>query len=53
MFVRKFWKALFKLLGTSLVQSTAYDSQIDGQSDIANRKVGEIIGVFACLKKEN
>ena len=39
LFMSKFWKALFKSLGTKLAPSTTYHPQIDGKSEIANRKV--------------
>ncbi len=37
LFMSKFWKALFKSLGTTLAPSNAYHPQTDGQSEIANR----------------
>ncbi len=52
-FMSKFWKALFKSLGTKLAPSTAYRPQTDGQSEIANRKVEEMIRGFANYKKDN
>ena len=52
-FLSKFWKALFKSLGTKLAPSSAYHPQTDGQSEIANRKVEEMIRAFANFKKDN
>ena len=52
-FMSKFWKALFKSLGTKLAPSSAYHPQTDGQSEIANRKVEEMIRAFANFKKDN
>ncbi len=49
----KFWRALFKSLGTKLALSTAYYPQIDGQSEIANRNVEEMIIAFTNYKKDN
>ena len=53
LFMSKFWKALFTSFGTKLAPSTAYHPQTDGQSEIANRKVEEMIRAFANYKKDN
>lgn len=53
LFMSKFWKALFKSLNTKLAPSTGYHPQTDGQSEIANRKVEEMIRAFANYKKDN
>lgn len=52
-FMSKFWKTLFKLLGTKIAPSTAYHPQTDGQSEIANRKTEEMIRAFANFRKDN
>ncbi len=52
-FMSKFWTTLFKLLGTKLSPSTAYHPQTDGQSEIANRKIEEMIRAFANFRKNN
>ena len=52
-FMSKFWQTLFKSLGTKLAPSTAYHPQTDGQSEIANRKVEEMIRAFANFSKDN
>ena len=52
LFISKFWKALFKSLNTKLALSTAYLPQTDGQSEIANPKIGEMISTFVYYKKE-
>ena len=47
LFTSKLWKALFKSFGTKSAASTAYHPQTDSQSDIAHRKVEEMIRSFA------
>ena len=56
-FMSKFWKTLFKLPGTKLAASSAYDPQTDGptdgQTEIANRKVEDMIRSFVNFRKDN
>ena len=52
-FMSKFWKSLFQLLGTKLSPSSAYHPQTDGQTEIVNRKVEEMIRAFANYDKSN
>ena len=52
-FMSKFWTSLFKTLGTRLAPSTAYHPESDGQTEIANRKVEEMIRAFANYRKDN
>ena len=49
----KFWKALFKSLGTKLAPSSAYHPQTDAQSEIADRKVEEMIKGYVNCAKDN
>ena len=49
----KFSKTLLKTLGTKLAPPFAYHPQTDGQSEIANRKVEEMIRTFVTLKKDS
>ena len=49
----KLWKTLFKYLGTKLAPSSAYHPQTDGQSEIANRKIEEMIRGFVNYAKDN
>ena len=53
LFMSKFWTSLFKLLGTKLSPSSAYHPQTDGQSEIMNRKLEEMIRSFANFDKSN
>ena len=52
-FMSNFWTFLFKSLDTKLAPSTAYHPQTDGQTEISNRKVEEIIRAFANFRKDN
>ena len=49
----KFWKSLLKSLKTKLALSSAYHPQTDGQSEIVNRKVEEMIRAFVNFQKDN
>ena len=51
-FMGKFWQTLFKSLGAKLAPSTAYHPQNDGQTETANRKLEELIRVFADFRKK-
>ena len=52
-FMSRFWSSLFKLLGTKISPSSAYHPQTDGQTEIVNRKVEEMIRAFANFDKRN
>ena len=52
-FMSKFWKSLFKLLGTKISPSSAYHPQTDGQSEILNRKIEEMIRSFVGFDKKD
>ena len=53
LFMSEFWKALFKSLDTKLAPTTSYHPRTDDQSEIANRKVQEMIRAFSNYKKDN
>ena len=53
MFMSKFWKALFETLGTRLSPSSAYHPQTDGQIEIMNWKIEEMIRCFVNYDKSN
>ena len=42
-FTGKFWKSIFKVLGTRLDMSTAVHPQTDGQTESVNRVIGDIL----------
>jgi len=52
-FMSLFWKSLFSMFGTKLTPSSAYHPQTDGQSEIANRKIEEMIRCFVNFSKDN
>ena len=42
-FVGNFWRTLSKKLGTNLSFSSAYHPQMDGQTEVMNRSLGNIL----------
>ena len=48
-FVGLFWRTLWKKLGTNLSFSSAYHPQNDGQAEVVNRSLGNILRSL-CMK---
>ena len=46
-FTSKFWRAIFKILGTRLSMSTAAHPETDGQTERSNRVVEDVLRSFA------
>jgi len=52
-FTARFWKALWKELGTKLSMSTAYHPQSDGQTERANRTLEEMLRAYVNYKQDD
>ena len=52
-FMGTFWKSLFSMLQTKITPSSAYHPQTDGQTEIMNRKIEEMIRSFTNYDKSN
>jgi hypothetical protein len=42
-FIGNFWRILWKKLGTNLVFSSSYHPQTDGQTEVVNRSLGDLL----------
>ena len=49
-FVSYFWKTLWKLFGTTLEFSSAFHLQTDGQTEVVNRSLGDMIRCLVGVK---
>ena len=45
-FTSHFWRTLWKKMGTALKFSTAYHPQIDGQTEVVNHSLGDLLRCF-------
>lgn len=49
-FIGYFWRTLWRKIGTNLTFSSSYHPKIDGQTEVVNRSLGNLL---RCLTKEH
>ncbi|KAE8702634.1 putative CCCH-type zinc finger family protein [Hibiscus syriacus] len=52
-FISHFWKSLWGKLGTQLNFSSAYHPQMDGQTEVVNRRLGNILRCLEGMKPKH
>lgn len=52
-FMSNFWKCLFSMVGVKLTPSSSYHPQTDGQTEIVNRKVEEMLRCYVDEQQSN
>ena len=52
-FTSNFWRCLFKQMGTTLMMSTAFHPQTDGQTERANRTLEEMLRSFVAFDQKD
>ena len=50
-FVNYFWKTLWKFFGTTLKFSSTFHSQTDGQTEVINRSLGDMLRCLVWVKQ--
>jgi hypothetical protein len=45
-FIGNFWRTLWKKLGTNLEFSSAYHSQMNGQTEVVNKSLGDLLRIL-------
>jgi hypothetical protein len=52
-FIGHFWRTLWKNLGTNLAFSSSYHPQIDGQTEVVNRSLGDLLRILVTEHHSN